>query len=143
MNDTLPTLLAEHDQVPFLCGPAMGDGRFLRADELAQKMGLDTTTSPFTVLARRMPTMKVAYEAVALSLHRAFADFLASKGWEMAGWTGSHEARTYASLYSGGVDAFYLACRRLGPLRHRLAAEKDGAPCRQGPGGRGRLLGTR
>ena len=70
-----------------------------------------------------MPTIKVAYEA--LSLHRAFADFLASKGWEVAGWTGSQEARTYASLYSGGVDAFYLACRRLGPLRHRLAAEKD------------------
>ena len=47
MDDTLPTLLAEHDQVPFLCGPAMGEGRFLRADELAQKMGLDTTTAPF------------------------------------------------------------------------------------------------
>ena len=125
MEDTLPTLLAEHDQVPFLCGPAMGEGRFLRADELAQKMGLDTTTAPFTVLVRRLPSIKVVYEAVALSLHRAFADFLACKGWEAAGWAGSQEVRTYASLYSGGVDAFYLACRRLGPLKHRLAAEKD------------------
>ena len=132
----LRTLLAARSHVPWLVGPRQEDDRFLQAHEAAAMMGLRSQSgrSGGSSLEARLWKEACAllkpralWSAVADSIDSHHTQLLLGNGLKML----RPELRRqrswrYASLYSGGFDAFFLAARRLlGDVEHVMGAELD------------------
>ena len=132
----LRTLLAARSHVPWLVGPRQEDDRFLQAHEAAALMGLRSQSgrSGGSSLEARLwkeasalLKPRALWRAVADSIDSHHTQLLLSNGLRMLRpELRQQRSWRYASLYSGGFDAFFLAARRLlGDVEHVMGAESD------------------
>jgi hypothetical protein len=105
------TLLASRPQETWVCGPAAGRGHYVSACCAAAFMGYPTNSGVIWHARRLLPEEEVL-SILGDSVYLPFAEALARFAWGKlcSRWL---LMATYGSFYSGGVDAFAAALRRL------------------------------
>ena len=122
----LHTFLASGASLTWIGGPAAGDGCYLSACTVAALMGFKVNTG-IVLTARRLLCEREVFRALGDSLHLPFAEALVCNGVgrlraELLG-TASY---TYGSFFSGCIDAFAEATRRvLGRVTMQFASELE------------------
>ena len=105
------TLLASRPQETWVCGPAAGKGHYVSGCCSASFMGYPID-SGVILHARRLLSEEALLSILGDTVYLPFAEALAQFAWDrlLPIW---RSKATYGSFYSGGVDAFAAALRRL------------------------------
>ena len=126
----LHTVMASGATSTWVCGAAAGEGSYVSACAIAAMMGYSTRTG-VVWHARKIMTEAQLLAALGDSIYLPFAEALvraARRRLRPEAWEGV--VAEYGSLYSGGIDAFAVAIRRvLGSLDVAFVAEREKDRC--------------
>ena len=103
--------MASRPQETWVCGPAAGKGHYVSGCCSASFMGYPID-SGVILHARRLLSEEALLSILGDTVYLPFAEALAQFAWDrlLPIW---RSKATYGSFYSGGVDAFAAALRRL------------------------------
>ena len=128
---TLHTVMASGATSTWVCGTAAGEGAYVSACAIAAMMGYSTRTG-VVWHARKLMTEAQLLAALGDSLYLPFAEALvraALRRLRPEAW--EEVVAVYGSFYSGGIDAFAVAIRRvLGSLDVAFVAEREVDRCK-------------
>jgi hypothetical protein len=123
---TLHTVLASGATSTWVCGAAAGEGHYVSACAIAAMMGY-STRSGVVWHARKLMSEAQLLSALGDSIYLPFAEALVRAALQRL----RSEARAapmavYGSFYSGGIDAFAVALRRIhGSVDVAFVAERE------------------